>query len=324
MDEDGSSLSRKYIQSIEYAGNFMVKYRVRSDKEFTELMDSGKVSLVVHIPRYFKKNLVDGGSVDLQTIVDGSNSSNATLILGYMNQINFDFSNEILAKRMNKIGMAGKDIVPFGIVTRLWYNPELKSLYFMIPAIFAQILMMISMILTMFSVVKEKEKGTIDQLIVTPLKSYELLLGKIVPAITVAMVDTLIAFLVAVLWFRVPIHGSVILLFVLGTLFSITGLSIGLFISTVSKNQRQAMMTNNLIMSPQFILSGFMFPIASMPFLAQLLTNVIPLKYFLVIVRGIFIKGIGVKYLWNEIWPLIIFIVVILSLSMARFQRKVD
>ncbi len=148
---------------------------------------------------------------------------------------------------MNKAGLSGRAYAPFDLETRIWYNPEMKSMYFMVPAIFAQILMMISMILTMFSVVKEKEKGTIEQLIVTPLRPYEMMLGKMVPAMTVAMADTLFAFLIATLWFRVPMQGSVILLFVLGMLFSMTGLAIGLLISTVSRNQRQAMMTNMLI-----------------------------------------------------------------------------
>jgi len=324
MDEDKTSLSRAYIKSIENAGNFDLKYYVDDESQFSRLLDSGKAALAVHIPRNFKKTLMSGGSADIQAIIDGSNSSNATIILGYMNQINFSNSNAVLRDRLNKAGMNAAVYSPFDLQTRVWYNPNLKSLYFMVPAIFAQILMMISMILTMFSIVKEKENGTIEQLMVTPLRPYELILGKLIPSISVAVVDSVFAFLVAVLWFRVPIHGSVVLLFVLGMIFSITGLGIGLFISTISRNQRQAIMTNNLIMSPQFILSGFIFPIASMPSIIQALTYFIPLRYFLIIVRGIFLKGIGIRYLWDEVWPMLIFSSVILGLSVARFRKKIE
>jgi ABC-2 type transport system permease protein len=324
LDEDRSSFSREYIQSIKNTGNFDLKYYVKNEKEFTTLLDSGRASLAVHIPKDFKKDLISGNSADVQTIIDGSNSSNATIILGYMGQLNFVNSNAILKDRLNKAGMNAGASSPLELQTRVWYNPELKSLYFMVPAIFAQILMMVSMMLTMFSVVKEKEKGTIEQLMVTPLLPYELILGKLIPPVTVAFIDSIFAFIVAILWFRVPIHGSALLLFVLGLIFSVTGLGIGLLISTVSRNQRQAIMTNSLFMSPQFILSGFIFPIASMPVFIQGLTHLIPLRYFLIIVRGIFIKGVGIKYLWKEVWPMLIFSTVILWLSVARFKKKLD
>jgi ABC-2 type transport system permease protein len=324
LDEDRSSFSRAYIQSIKNTGSFDLKYYVKNEKEFTTLLDSGRASLAVHIPKDFKKDLISGNSADVQTIIDGSNSSNATIILGYMGQLNFVNSNAILKDRLNKAGMNAGGSSPLELQTRVWYNPELKSLYFMVPAIFAQILMMVSMMLTMFSVVKEKEKGTIEQLMVTPLLPYELILGKLIPPVTVAFIDSIFAFIVAILWFRVPIHGSALLLFVLGLIFSVTGLGIGLLISTVSRNQRQAIMTNSLFMSPQFILSGFIFPIASMPVFIQGLTHLIPLRYFLIIVRGIFIKGVGIKYLWKEVWPMLIFSTVILWLSVSRFKKKLD
>jgi len=324
MDEDRTSMSRAYIRNVVNSGNFVLKYDVSSEKGISDLLDSGRISFVLRIPKDFQKDLASGQNSAVQLLIDGSNSSNATIILGYMSLINFDFSNGILLDRLNKTGLTGRAHSLFDLETRIWYNPEMKSMYFMVPAIFANILMMISMILTMFSVVKEKEKGTIEQLIVTPLRPYEMMLGKMLPAMTVALADTLLAFLVATLWFRVPMHGSIILLFVLGMLFSMTGLAIGLLISTVSRNQRQAMMTNMLFMSPQMILSGFIFPIASMPVLIQYITYLIPLRYFLIIVRGLFLKGIGVRYLWSQIWPMIVFVTVMLTLSVARFQRKLE
>jgi len=324
MDEDRSSLSRAYIRGVGNSGSFDLKYNVNSEGAYEGLLDSGKAAVLLHIPRDFKKKLMSGDNADVQVILDGSNSSTATILLSYLNIINANFNSGIIKDRMNRAGLSGKSFVPYNMEARVWYNPQLKSLYFMVPAIFAQILMMISMMLTMTSMVKEKERGTIEQLIVTPVRPYEILLGKMIPPVTVAFVDTVLAFLVAILWFRIPMHGSVLLLFALGIIFSVTGLGIGLLISTFSRNQREAMMTNTLIMSPQMILSGFMFPIASMPVLVQWLTYAIPLRYFLVIVRSIFLKGVGVKYLISEIWPMFIIISAVLVLSVVRFHKKMD
>lgn len=324
MDEDNSSLSRQYIRNIQNTGNFTIKYHVNSENEFKYLLDSGKASLALHFPRDFKKDLLAGKTANVQEIIDGSNSANAVIIQGYMDQINFTQSHAILARRLQKAGIDPGNLSLFDLETRVWYNPDMKSLYYMVPAIFAMILTMMTMILTVFAIVKEKEKGTIEQLLVTPLKTHELMLGKMAPPIIIALIDCVVAFLVATLWFRVPIHGSVFLLLSLALLYSLAGLGLGLFISTISRNQRQAMMTVMLLMSPQFILSGFIFPIASMPVFIQYFTLLLPLRYFLIIVRGIFLKGIGLRYLWNEIWPLMIFISVILLLSISRFNNKLD
>jgi len=194
----------------------------------------------------------------------------------------------------------------------------------MVPALFALVLMMVSMLLTTSAIVKEKERGTMEMLIVTPLRSYELILGKLIPFAIIAFLDITLIFLVATLWFGIAIKGSVLLLFVLAGLFMTTGLGLGVFISTVSQTQRQAMMTLTFLLAPQFILSGFVFPIINMPKPIQYLTLIIPLRYFLSIVRGIFLKGIGIKYLWNDVWPLIILGSAILILSVVRFRKKLE
>jgi ABC-2 type transport system permease protein len=309
IDHDMTRSSRAYVKVLENTGKFTIKYYVQSESQMTHLMDSRAVSVALHIPRGYEKDVTAGRPVDVQAVVDGSNSANATIILGYLNQANFAVMNPRSS---------------FNVETRVWYNPDLKSMNFMVPAIFSQILLMISMTLTAFSVVKEKEKGTIEQLIVTPLKSYEMILGKMIPPILIAMTDILVVYLVAVFWFRVPMRGSVVTLFSLGSLFMMTGLGLGILISTVSKNQRQSIMTTNLIMSPMFILSGFVFPIASMPAIIQWITHAIPLKYFMVIVRGIFLKGNGIYYLWSEVWPLMIIGTSLLAISILRFKKKVE
>lgn len=194
----------------------------------------------------------------------------------------------------------------------------------MVPAIFALLLMIESTILTSAAIVKEKERGTMELLVTTPLKPHELILGKLLPYAIVAFLDIIIVFLVATLWFKVPFRGSLILLFSLGALFLTAGLGLGVFISTISRTQRQTMLSVVFIMIPSIILSGFIFPIANMPQAIQALTYLIPIRYFLVIVRGIFLKGIGINYLWPEVWPLILFGAVILTLSILRFKKKID
>ena len=224
----------------------------------------------------------------MKAILDGSNASSATTVQGYINQINFRNQRQYLAERLARASVSSVDTAPLDTQVRVWYNPELKSINYMVPAIFAQVLMLVSMVLTTSSIVKEKEKGTMEMLAVTPLKPYELILGKLIPYALVAFFDMTLVFLVATLWYDIQLKGSVLLLFSLGTLFMTTGLGLRLFISTISQTQRQAMMSNVFIMAPSFILSGFIFPIANMPLPIQLLTLVLPLHYFLAIVRGLF------------------------------------
>jgi len=323
IDRDMTPASRAYVKVLENTGDFVITNQIQDEEQMTVLMDSRRVSLGIQIPRGFERDIDSGRQAQVQAVIDGSNSANATIILGYLGQANQIGSNNVLFKRLEKMGRRG-EVPTLEMETRVWYNPDLKSMNFMVPAIFSQLLLMISMTLTAFSVVKEKEKGTMEQLIVTPLKPYEMILGKVIPPILIALTDILVVYIVAVFWFRVPMRGSLATLFTLGTIFMMTGLGLGILISTVSKNQRQSIMTTNLIMSPMFILSGFVFPIASMPIIIQWLTNLIPLKYFLVIVRGIFLKGNGVYYLWSDIWPLIIIGISLLSISILRFRKKLE
>jgi ABC-2 type transport system permease protein len=323
IDRDMTQASREYVRVLENTGKFVIKDQIQDEEQMTVLMDSRQVSLGLQIPKGFEKDIDSGRQAQVQAVIDGSNSANATIILGYLGQANQDSSNKITLARLAKIGIHN-GITLFDVQTRVWYNPDLKSMNFMVPAIFSQLLLMISMTLTAFSVVKEKEKGTMEQLIVTPLKPFEMIIGKVIPPILIALMDILVVYLVAVFWFRVPMRGSLLDLFSLGTIFMMTGLGLGILISTVSKNQRQSIMTTNLIMSPMFILSGFVFPIASMPVIIQWTTYLIPLRYFLVIVRGIFLKGNGIVYLWPEVWPLMIIGVSLLSISILRFKKKIE
>lgn len=315
FDADRTSYSRSYLESFKNSGYFDLNYYADNEHEISGLIDSGRAKLALCIPSEFGRKLIRREQVSVQAIIDGTNSSAATIISGYINQINSQNESIILQKRR---------VSPLDLELRVWYNPEMKSVYFMVPAIFALILMIESMILTAFSIVKEKERGTLEQLIVTPLRPYELILGKLLPFVIVAFLDVALVYLVAVYWFRVPMHGNVFLLFALGAVFLATGLGLGVFISTISHTQRQAMMSAIFILIPSMILSGFIFPIANMPKIIQAITYFIPVRYFMVIVRGIFLKGIGIRYLMKEAWPLVLFGGIILTLSVMRFRKKIE
>ena len=324
FDEDKTYYSRQYINSFKNSGYFNLKHFVLSKQQVDCLMDSNQAKLAIHIPLNFGKKIARGEKVDVLALLDGTNSSSATIILGYINQINFERAQVILKERLSRNGIDLANLSLFDLQTRIWYNAQLKSVNFMVPAILAQLLLIISMVLTTSSIIKEREKGTMEMLVVTPLKPYELILGKLLPFSIVAFIDFILVFLVATLWFRVPMRGSILLLFVLGAIFLLVGLGLGLFISTTARSQRQATMINFLVMAPAFMLSGFIFPIANMPRLIQTITHIIPLRYFLVIVRDIFLKGSGMRYLYKEVWPLVLFGSIILTLSILRFRKKIE
>ncbi|MBN2057892.1 MAG: ABC transporter permease [Candidatus Saganbacteria bacterium] len=324
FDESRTYYSREYLASFTNSGYFDLNYYVNDIKELTALIDGGEAKLGLHIPPDFGQKLVNDQGTAVQALIDGTNSSTASIVQGYASQINFNNANAILEQRLAKTGLSASGSELLDVQQRIWYNPELKSINFMVPAVFAQVLMIISMILSASSIVKEKESGTMEMLAVTPLKPYELILGKLLPFAIVAFIQIALVYLVADFWFSVPLKGSIFLLFGLGGLFMMTGLGMGLFISTVSQTQRQALMTNNLILAPQMTLSGFIFPIANMPWFIQLLTYFIPVRYFLVIVRDIFLKGTGLNYLWPQVWPMTLIGVLLLAFSILRFKKKLE
>jgi ABC-2 type transport system permease protein len=324
FNEDKSYYERAYLRSFENSGYFDLAYYVTDDKQVIRLLDGGRAKLALHVPVDFGRKIVRGETASVQVILDGTNSSAATIIQGYISQINFINSRKILEEQLARRGLRADSLELLDLQTRVWYNPELKSVNYMVPAIFALIIMIESIILTSASIIKEKERGTMEMLISTPLQPYELILGKLLPSVIVAYLDIAMAFLVAVLWFKVPVHGSIALFFILGGVFLLTGLGLGVFISTVSSSQRQAMMATLFVLIPSFIISGFIFPIANMPKLIQPLTYLIPVRYYLVIVRGIFLKGVGMRYLWEEVWPLLVFGSVLLILSVLRFRKRIE
>jgi ABC-2 type transport system permease protein len=282
-------------------------------------MDAGTVRVGIVIPPRFAARLARGETARVQLLLDGTDSNTANVAQGYVTQIVNAESSRIMLERLGPKATAPLAVEPS---VRIWFNPELKSANFMVPGVVALILTIVTMTMTATAIVKEKERGTIEQLVVSPLRPIELILGKALPFVLIGYLDIFVVVLAGVLWFRVPIAGSFPLLLLLSGLYIMTTLGLGLLMSTVSQTQQQAMMLGFFANPPFMLLSGFIFPIASMPEPMQLLTYIIPLRYFLVIIRGIFLKGVGIDVLWPQALALLVFGAAVLTLSTLRFHKR--
>jgi len=322
VDSDQTRQSRDLIARFRNSGYFDLTYYVSRPQDMAPLIDSGKAQVGIEIPQGFSKNLARGKSASIQIVVDGTDSTTAGMVLGYTAGILKRFSEDILTERARMVRARLVRLPGIEERTRVWYNPDLKSVNYMVPGVLCMILLVVTMMLTSLAIVKEREIGTLEQLIVTPIKPGELMVGKVIPFIIIGFVDVFLILFVARAWFQVPVAGSILLLLALTGVFLMTSLGVGLFVSTVSRTQQQAMMTAFFIMMPSILLSGFMFPIENMPRVIQFMTYVIPLRYFLSIIRGIFLKGSGLAVLWPNVLALLVFGVVILTLSALRFSKK--
>ena len=329
MDLDRTAESRSFISKIENGGNFQIDYYINDEKEIVSMLDSGKAELAVKIYPGFEKSLKKGNTAAIQVIIDGSNSNTAAMILNHMSQISANYSMSILIERIDHFEkLSGKKISRsldfFSNEIRIWYNPSLKSRISNIPGVLAFILLVLTVILTSVSIVKERERGTIEQLIVSPLKPVELILGKTIPFAIIGFIDVLIVISLTFSLFKIPLNGNLPLLFFSMLLYLFNTLGVGLFISTVSKTQQQAMMTSFFFTMPAVMLSGFVFPIENMPKVIQYLTYINPVKYFLVIVNGIFLKGTGFSILWPNMLALGAIGFIILFISVIRFKKRLE
>lgn len=318
-DLDHSRASRELVRSFSASGYFQVRYYPSSPRELDALVDEGAAAAAVVIPPEFAKRITRQETVPVQIIVDGSDPNSASTGLGYLQAIFRRYSDRILVQRFGKLPAAGVNAN-----VRVWYNPTLESRNYMVPGIIALIMLQITMNLTAISIVKERERGTIEQLIVTPIRRYELIIGKVLPYAAIGYIDVFLVLLVGTQVFGVPVRGSILLLLLLTGVFLLTALGIGLFTSTISRNQQQATMAISFIMLPNFLLSGFFYPIANMPPFIQVLTYLIPLRYYLVIVRSIFLKGTGISLLWDQVLPMALLGAVILTLSALGFRKKLE
>jgi ABC-2 type transport system permease protein len=322
LDNDRSRQSRDLIARFVNSGYFDLDHYVSRPQDIPPLLDSGEARIAIEIPVNFAQDLAAGKSATLQVVFDGTDSTTAGTVLGYVTGIVQRFSQDVLAERAQMVQARLVRVPSIEERTRVWYNPDLKSVNFMVPGVVCLILLVVTMIMTSLAIVKEREIGTLEQLIVTPIRPVELMIAKTIPFVIIGYVDVLLILFVARMWFRVPIAGSAILLLALTGTFLLTSLGLGLFISTVSRTQQQAQMTSFFIMMPSMILSGFIFPIENMPHWVQVITYAIPLRYFLTIVREIFLKGSGMAVLWPQVLALLGLGIAILALSAARFVKR--
>lgn len=325
IDMDKSEESRNFLKYFEGNGYFDFDYYVNDYDELQANLEEGKSILGLVIPTDFSKKINKGIPVKVQAIFDGSDGNTASVAAGYVNLIVMDYAQNILLDFQNLKGASNSMVTPMESETRVWYNPELTTRNFMVPGIVGLLLMIITLILTSLAVVKEKEIGTLEQLIVTPIKSYHLIIGKLVPFAILGFASVIIVLIAMTIIFDISVRGSYTFLFVSSFIYILSTLGLGLFVSTISKTQQQAMMLAIfVIMLPMVYLSGFVFPIENMPELIQLTTYIIPLKYFMTIIRGIILKGIGFAELWQDLLILLLMGISILFLSSLRFRKRLE
>ncbi len=321
-DLDNTSESRDVIRAFSYSKYFNITYYVYSDKEERELIDKSKASVVLRFNHGFGRDLEGNKGAQIQLIIDGTDSNTAGIVLGYASRIIQKCSYSILKNRANIVLKQALAFPSVDLRDRAWFNENLESRNYFIPGVIAMLVTVTSILLTALVIVREKEIGTMEQLLVSPIKPIELILGKLAPFAVISFIDLTFIAGVGVLWFKIPIRGNILLLVGSTCIYLLTTLGVGLFISTICSTQQEAAMSMALFLMPVNLLSGFMFPITSMPTVMQYLTYLNPLRYYLEILRGIFLKGIGIRILWPQILALLIIGTSVITLSSLRFHKR--
>ena len=324
FDQDRSAASRVLIDAYRAADYFRVGFDAASEDDVRALIDRGAARAGMIIPPEYGRRLAAGQPAQVAFVIDGSDPTVAGTALAAAVLIGQSKATDLAIGRLARRGLAGVTRPAVEVRTQVWYNPDLISAYYMVPALIGLILQFLTVILTATAIVRERERGTIEQLIVTPIRAWELVVGKLAPYVVIAFIDTVEILVAGVLIFGVPINGSIPLLLLLAALFLVTTLGLGLFISTLANTQQEAMITAIFFNLPSIFLSGFFFPLAAMPRLLQVASYAIPLRYFLIIVRGIILKGVGAEALWPEIIALSIFATVIMGGAALRFRKRLD
>lgn len=320
-DLDNSPTSRSLTQKIQNSRYFNVRFFENRQGHIQEYMDSGKASVAVVFPQGLSKQLKRGETSSVQILMDGQDVNSSTIALGYLNGILEEFMTEQVTTRL----AAAESVGEIHLVQpnfRIWYNPDLKNSDSMVPGIAIFLLTMITTLISAMGLVREREIGTLEQLLVAPIKKYELIIGKIIPFAIIGLFEMTVAITFAKLWYHIPIVGNLALFFVFTVVYLFTTLGIGLFVSASAHTQQQAMFMSWFVMIFVILMSGFMFPIENMPRPAQLLTYLNPMRYFIIVVRELFIKGAGLSHLWPQGLALMLFGGGIFAVAVARFQSR--
>ncbi|MBI3046767.1 MAG: ABC transporter permease [Acidobacteria bacterium] len=317
VDQDRSAPSRELVARFEASENFVIVDAVSAIDEIDAYLDGGRAWMALAIPAGYGERVRTGQPVSVQVVADGTDANSTNVALGYAGALVVSYARELAAS-------AGRPATPLVAADiRVWFNPTLESRHFMIPGILALLLLVVCATLSSMAIVREKELGTLEQLNVTPLARWELIVGKLVPYAIIGMFDVFLVVAVAVGWFEVPLRGSFGLLLLMCLVYLLTALGLGLFVSTISRTQQQAMMTTSFFfLLPMIFLSGFIFPIENMPEAIQPITYLIPLRYFLVILRGIFLKGVGLEVFWPDALALLGWGLAILTLATLRSTKR--
>jgi ABC-2 type transport system permease protein len=323
LDQSRTPESRALLDAFRAADYFRIDYEVFSEEEIQILIERGDVRAALIIPPDYNRRLLEGDA-QVSMVLDGSDATVGSTALSTANLIGQSYSIKVLTEQAARQGRAAAVQPPLEVRTRVWYNPDLVSAYFMIPGMIGMILYFITALLTASAIVRERERGTIEQLIVTPIRSWELVVGKVVPYVLLGFFDTMEVLLIGHYWFKVPIRGDLGLIFATSGLLLLSSLGIGLFASTIANTQQEAFLTVMFTMLPGIFLSGFFFPLDAMPRFLQFVSYIIPLRYFLVIIRTLLLKGVGAVAIQNEIIALAIFGVVIMGAAAVRFRKRLD
>jgi len=321
FDRDHTTVSRELAQTLAASGYFRIAATAGRAQDLVESLDHGRAILGVEIPRGFEGDLAAGTPATVQVLVDGTMSNTAIVAQAYASQIILRFGQQHSRTVAQTAQLSGGRLPGVDLRVRSWYNPNLESRIYNVPAVMGSVMMLMSLLLTSLAVVREREVGTLEQLMVSPLKPVELIIGKTVPVVGIALVDLTLIASVAILWFRIPMRGSFLLLFLASLVYIVCGLGIGLLISTVSATTQEAFMTMFMFFLPAMIFSGFFFPIANMPAAFRVVSLLDPIRYYLETVRGIFLKGAGLTVLWPQIAALAVMGGLILWLASTRFRK---
>ena len=331
MDMDRTPASRDLRAGFQGSSRFTIAAAPETEEQVQTLLDRSQVQAVVRVLPGFERDIRRGRPASVQVLVDGTNSNTASLVSSYASGVIANFSGRVQLEQQNIRVMSRSPASPPNFSApnlvarpRVWFNPELESRNYFVPGVIVNIIMIVTLSLTAQAIVREKEIGTMEQLMVTPIRPIEMIIGKTLPFALIGLFDAVLVIAASLLIFRTPLRGSPLLLLFCSILFLMTTLGAGLFLSTISNTQQQAVMSSFFFTAPAFMLSGFAFPIRNMPMPVQYLTYLNPLRYFMDIVRGIFLKGAGVTVLWPQMVALFVYGVAILGLSAARFRKRLD
>jgi ABC-2 type transport system permease protein len=331
MDLDQSPQSHDLLADFRGSERFRLTALPQNEKEIQDILDRGQAQLVVRVLPGFGRDILRGRPTSVQILVDGANSNTASLASAYASQLLAGYSlrmagPQLQSRIMARAGMGTMSLKAPRLTdsARVWFNPDLKSRNYFVPAVICNLIMVVTVMLTAMAIVREKELGTMEQLMVTPIRPMELMIGKMIPAALVGMMDLVLMTSAALLIFHIPFRGNPLVLVLSAALFLLTSLGMGLFISTISNTQPQAIMSSSLIAIPTFLLSGFAYPIRNMPVAVQYFTYLNPLRYLIEITRGIFLKGTGIPVLWPQMLTLFVYGMIVMGLSAGSFRKRLD